>query len=126
MKKLLASILLLSLQANLFASGGFYCFNKNKTVEIYATTGRLFGNPISGETTFKNNGVTKKFKKDQVVGYWNMGSNLKLAVIDSDYNFEELTLEARKPYFSNSENKFVGKLELPGVQNSIFIICEME
>ena len=120
--KTLCLALSLMLASNAFATGGFYCFNKDKSLEISGTTGRLYGNPIVDSVYLTNNGTESVFKKINAVGYWNMGNDLKLAVIDNDFMDMEFVLEAKKSLFSHY---FVGKVTLKD-DSKVRVKCEME
>lgn len=77
------SLGLLSLSAT--ATGGFTCTTVGieNQIEIWGTTGRVHGNPIVGDLGVNiTNGPELRIPTTQVVGYWNMGEDFKLAIVD--------------------------------------------
>lgn len=84
---MLKALLLLSttlLSLNSFATGSLYCATEQTEYEFFASTGRVYGNPIVGGLLVNNNvsEETEEYLNSQIVGYWNMGDDLKLAVTD--------------------------------------------
>ena len=119
--KALVVVLLLFISSAVFATGGFDCYNKSKTFEISAVNAMVFGSPIVGPVYVTENGVTIQIDKKYVLGYWNMGKELKVAITDSDYIEQAYLLKAKKSPFSNY---FVGKVVLP-TGDKIKVKCEV-
>ena len=112
MKLLALAALLISLNAH--ATGGFDCVGykaDGKKVEVFGTTGRVPGNPLVSDVMMivGNEEVAQVFPRNQVVGYWNMGRDLRVAIVDS--NAEQIVLKLRARYKRNSPNA-KGKLTL--------------
>lgn len=114
--------LILSTQA--FATGGFYCTTPAKKYEFSGTTGRVYGNPLVGGIYVTVSGQEKKYSKGNVVGYWNMGDNLKFAILDD--NAEKLLYKVEASYvYSNEGPNYVGVLTLDS--GEFFLVeCEAE
>ena len=96
----LISFLLLLMSFNVYATGGFDCASKDKKVEIYGTTGRIIGNPLVGELGLIVDGVETKIAKDNILGYWNMDTELKLIALDQDYIEPVLILKVEQEIIS--------------------------
>jgi hypothetical protein len=76
-----------------FATGGFECTDKsNGKLVAFGTTARVVGNPLIALTIIEDKNETS-YSRDQIVGYWNMGPELKVAVSDADYMFLDYVLE---------------------------------
>lgn len=120
MKGLIA-VLSLLVSSAVFATGGFDCYSKDKSFEISATNAVVFGSPIVGSVYVKDNGIELEISKQYVLGYWNMGNELKVAITDSDYMGVEYLLETRKSPFSNY---FVGKVTLKN-GSKVKVKCEV-
>jgi hypothetical protein len=108
---LVLSTTIFSLQS--FATGSLYCVTPQTEYEIFASTARVFGNPIIGGLLVNNNLTeeTQEFLNSQIVGYWNMGDDLKLAVIDEQAMGLQFVIKAK---FVSSDNgpTYIGTLEL--------------
>lgn len=109
MKKMMIFLSLL-ISSNLYATGGFECTSKKEGILVaYGTTASVVGNPLIALTIIEN-GVEKSYSRDQVMGYWNMGPELKVAVSDQDYMELEYVLETKEVAPRINEGKTVGTL----------------
>ena len=112
---------------NAHATGGFDCAGLDadgNTVEVYATTGRVPGNPIVGDVKMTRSPleIVQIFPKTNIVGYWNMGKKLKLAIVDA--NAENIVLKLKVKFKKNSEVA-KGTLTLNG-EEKIKVVCNAE
>lgn len=115
------SILLMMLSFNAYATGGFDCISNDKKVEIYGTTGRFWGNPLIGELGLIVDGVESKIAKDQIIGYWNMDTELKLIAVDSEFADQMLLLKVEQKLISH---KFKGTAQLK--DRTVKVECTIE
>jgi hypothetical protein len=115
------SILLMILSFNVYATGGFDCISNDKKVEIYGTTGRFWGNPLIGELGLIVDGVESKIAKDQIIGYWNMDTELKLIAVDSEFADQMLLLKVEQKLISH---KFKGTAQLK--DRTVKVECTIE
>jgi len=108
------AVIALAFSINAHATGGFDCtgYDNGKKIELFGSTGRVAGNPLISNITMLSGTeeVVTVFSKKSVVGYWNMGRSLKLAVIDE--NADKLVIKLVTRYKRNSPNS-KGKLTLP-------------
>lgn len=100
MKSTLA-LMLLAFSMNSFASGGFFCDAKIRTimdetsVSISGSTGHVVGNPLISGITISVDGTEAKISKKQVVGYWGEGPLFQLHVVDpqAEYSIIQLSYD---------------------------------
>lgn len=85
---------------NSYATGGFFCNAEIRNndiqvdVQISGTTGRVNGNPLVSNLIFSIDNMSDlnfEIPKDNVVGYWNYGTELKLNALD-DQAMESVVL----------------------------------
>ncbi|MDC1174238.1 hypothetical protein OAT67_02510 [Bacteriovoracaceae bacterium] len=110
------ALLALAFTMNAHATGGFDCVGNKangEKVEIFGTTGHVVGNPLVSDVfmTVGNVETAQVFPRNQVVGYWNMGRQFKLAITDD--NAMEIVVKLIARYKRNSPD-MKGKLTLPG------------
>ena len=125
MKFLALAALLLSLNAH--ATNGFDCTGykaDGKKVELFGTTGRVPGNPLVSDLTMTvgNIEIAQVIPRNLVVGYWNMGRDLRVAAVDA--NAENMVLKLRAKLRRNSHIA-KGKLTLANGEK-IKVKCIME
>ena len=125
MKFLALIALVFSLNAH--ATGGFDCTgvkSNGEQVSISGATGRVVGNPLISPVlmTVGNQEINQVFPRAQVVGYWNIGRYLSLAIIDSNAEKMLVKLEAK---FKKRSNIAKGKLILADGEK-VKVTCEAE
>lgn len=121
MKKI-AILISIVLSSNLYATGGFECnLESTGSLVAFGTTASVVGNPLISLTIIEN-GLEKTYSRDQIVGYWNIGTQLKVAVTDRDYLTLEYVLEtnSKSPGLYDGESSGTLKTQLG---QSLEVVC---
>ena len=99
--KLILSSILMMISIQTMATGSIYCESKNADFVIEGTVSRMYGDPLVGETYLKIEEEVSSIAKSQVVNYWSDEKEIKLLILDSEFNEVILKLEAKKNIFGN-------------------------
>lgn len=100
--KTLVVMMSLLFSMNAMATGGFLCTAKIDTkdaqvdVQISGNTGRVSGNPLIADLQIGIDGLSDlqfSIPKNQIVGYWNQGAELKINALNSDFEKSQVLLE---------------------------------
>jgi|GEM_PF-2962130 len=106
------------------ATGTLYCATADQSIEFYGSTGRVPGNPLINGILVNTEEATTEFTNSQVVGYWNMGEDLMLALTDVEAMELVYVIKAKYIVAPETEPSFVGTVEF--ANGDIFdVVCEL-
>ncbi len=99
--KVLISTILIILSTQALATGTLFCESKDQDFVIEGTVARMEGSPLIGETYLKIQDQEINIERSQVVNYWIDEKEIKLLILDNEYNHTFLKLEVKKNIFGN-------------------------
>lgn len=107
-----------------YATGSLYCATADQSIEFYGTTGRVAGNPLIDGILVNTEEETREFSNSQVVGYWNMGEDLMLALTDEEAMELVYVIKAKYVVGPEVDPSFIGTVEF--TNGDVFdVVCEL-